>query len=84
MKTMMLAAAAVLTLGMGAAFAGEDGGLNADTQFTEIPGIVAQAPAQNAPAVATAQNGQSVQIYGTHSSYGTWLFAPHDGGGANS
>lgn len=84
MKTMMLAAAAVLTLGMGAAFAGEGGGLNADTQFTQIPGVIAQAPVQQVPAVAMAQNRQPVQVYGAQSSHGTWLFAPRDVGGANS
>ena len=82
MKTMMLAAAA-LTLSMGAAFANE-GGPVANSQFTEIPGVVAQAPVQQAPSIATAQSGQSVSVYGTQSSHGTWLFAPHDGGGANS
>ena len=81
MKTMMLAAAA-LTLSMGAAFANE-GGPVANSQFTEIPGVIAQAQVQN-PTVATTQNGQSVQVYGTSSRYGTWLFAPSDGGGANN
>jgi hypothetical protein len=83
MKTMMLAAAA-LTLSMGAAFAESEGGQESNTLFTEIPGVVAQAPAQNAPMVATAQNGQPVQVYATQSSHGTWLFAPQDGGGANN
>ena len=83
MKTMMLAAAAVLTLGMGAAFASE-GGPVANTQFTEIPGVIAQSPVQNAPSVATAQSGQPMQVYATQSSHGTWLFAPQDGGGANN
>ena len=80
MKTMMLAAAA-LTLSMGAAFANE-GGPVANSQFTEILGVIAQAQVQN-PDVATAQNGQ-VQVYATQSGHGTWLFAPQDGGGANN
>ena len=83
MKTMLLAAAAALSLGIGSAYADSEGGQIANTQFTEIPGFLAQAPAQNAPAVATAQNGR-VQTYATQSSHGTWLFPPHDGGGANS
>ena len=83
MKTMMFAAAA-LTLSMGAAFADSEGGQEANTLFTEIPGVVAQAPVQNAPSVATAQHGQPVQVYATQSSHGTWLFAPQDGGGANN
>ncbi|MEJ0018332.1 MAG: hypothetical protein WDN25_17580 [Acetobacteraceae bacterium] len=74
MKTMMLAAAA-LTLSMGAAFANE-GGPAANTEFTEIPGVVAQAPVQNLPAVATAQNGQVTHSFATRSNNGTWIFAP--------
>ena len=79
MKTMMLAAVAALSLASTAAFANE-GGPEANTLFTEIPGVIAQAPVQN-PAVATAQNGQSVQVYSTQSSQGTWLFAPRTGNG---
>jgi hypothetical protein len=83
MKNMLLAAAAALSLGIGSAYASE-GGPVANTFFTSLPGVIAQAPAQNAPAVATAQNGQAVHTYVTQSSHGTWLFPPHDGGGNNS
>jgi len=79
----MILAAAALTLSMGAAFADSEGGAEANTLFTEIPGVVAQAPVQNS-AVVTAQNGQPVQVYATQSNHGTWLFAPQDGGGANN
>ena len=81
MRTMLLAAAAALSLGIGSAYADSEGGQYATTQFTSIPGF--QAPAQNAPAIATAQNGQAVHTYVTQSSHGTWLFPPHQGGGAN-
>ena len=83
MKTMLLAAAAALSLGIGSAYASDsEGGQIANTQFTEIPGFLAQAPAQNAPAVATAQNGRAVQTYATQSSHGTWLnFGSHGGDG---
>ncbi|MEJ0015191.1 MAG: hypothetical protein WDN25_01255 [Acetobacteraceae bacterium] len=74
MKSMIFAAAA-LALTAGAAFANE-GGPEANTEFTEIPGVVAQAPVQNAPAVATAQNGQAVHTYVSRSNQGTWIFAP--------
>jgi len=84
MKTMFLAAAAALSLGVGAAYAGEGDGAVANTYFTSLPGVVAQAPAQNAPSVATAQNGQAVHSYVTQSSHGTWLFAPNGNQGANS
>ena len=84
MKTMLLAAAAVLSLGVGAAYADSEGGQQANTQFTQTPGFLAQAPAQNRQAVATAQNGPVVQTYATQSSRGTWLFPPYQGGGNNS
>jgi hypothetical protein len=63
-----------------AAYADSEGGQNANTQFTQTPGFLVQAPAQNAPVVATAQNGQAVRAYVTQSSQGTWLFPPHQGG----
>ncbi len=85
MKTMIFATAA-LSLGIGAAYAGEGEGEgpHANTVFTQVPGVIAQAPVQNAPAVATAQNGQGHQIYLSHSSGGTWLFAPNANEGANN
>jgi hypothetical protein len=83
MKTMFLAAAAALSLGIGSAYADGEGGQVANTFFTSLPGVVAQLPVQNAPAVATAQNGQAVRTYVTQSSHGTWLFPPHQGGGQN-
>jgi hypothetical protein len=67
MKTMLLAAAAALSLGVGSAYAGDGDGPVANTQFTELPRVVAQAPVQNAPAVATARNGQAIGTYVTHS-----------------
>lgn len=44
MKTIVLAAAAVLSLGMAAAYAdgGDDGGTIPNTYFTELPGVDAQ------------------------------------------
>ncbi len=46
MKTMLLAAAAVLCLGAGAAYAdeGDDGGIIPNTYFNELPGVIATAP----------------------------------------
>jgi hypothetical protein len=81
MKTMFLAAAAALTLGVGSAYASEaEGGTIANTRFTTILGVVAQAPAQGAPARAAARNGQVVQAYVTQSGRGTWLFPPNENG----
>ena len=50
MKIMILATAAVFSLGVGSAYADSEGISTADTLFTQIPGVMAQAPAQNAPA----------------------------------
>jgi hypothetical protein len=67
MKMMIFASAAVLSLGMGAAWAdqgggGEDSGLIApNTFFTELPGVDPTAPGvrpNDAPANAWQTNGQ--------------------------
>jgi hypothetical protein len=81
MKTMMLAAVAALSLASTAAFAGEGQGTVPNTYFTELPGVVAQAPVQ-APA-ATAQSDR-LGVYGTRSSQGTWLFPPDATGGGDA
>ena len=68
MKTMLLAAAAALSLGVGSAYAEGGDTPAANTFFTELPGVVAQAEVPNAPAYAQngqaqtqqAQNGQAV------------------------
>ena len=82
MKTMLLAAAAALSLGVGSAYADGGDGPAANTFFTELPGVVAQAQVPNAPAYA--QNGQGVHTFVTQSSHDTWLFAPDPNGGSNS
>jgi hypothetical protein len=87
MKIMLRAAIAAIsigTIGSAYAYAGEGEGTAANTLFTEIPGVVAQAPVQNAPLVATAQNGQATHAYVTRSSRGTWLFTPNQTGGGAS
>ena len=84
MKIMLRAAMAAVSLAsIGSAYADSEGGTYADTFFTRLPGVVAQAPAQNVPAIATAQNGLAVQTYVTQSSHGTWLFPPHTNEGSN-
>ncbi len=88
MKTMLLAAAAALSLGVASAYADGGDGAIANTYFTEL----AQAQVPNAPVYAQngqgqsqqAQNGQGVHDYATQSNRGTWLFAPNGNGGANS
>jgi len=85
MKIVIRAAIAALSVAsIGSAIADEGEGTIANTRFTELPGVVAEAPVQNAPAVGTARNGQAVQAYVTKSSRGTWLYAPNGNEGANS
>jgi hypothetical protein len=77
MKIMLRAAIAAFSIGtIGSAYAGEGEGTAANTLFTEIPGVVAQAPVQNAPLVATAQNGQTMETYVSGSNQTTWMFPP--------
>jgi hypothetical protein len=66
MKTMMLAGAAILTLGLASAYAGDGEGPVANTQFTEIPNVVAQAQVPNAPAYAANQGNTSVFATQSH------------------
>jgi hypothetical protein len=69
MKIMLRTAiAAVSFASIGPAIASEGDGPAANTFFTQLPGPRAQATAQNAPAVATAQNGQPIEVYATQSS----------------
>ena len=97
MKTMLLAAAAAV--GIGSAYADGGDGPAANTFFTELPGVVAQAQMPNVPAYAQngqqnrqaqtqqVQSGQAAHgygVYSTQSSHGTWLFAPDPNGGSNS
>ena len=82
MRTMMLAAAAMVALGVGSAFAGENTGTFADTFFTNLPGVVAQAPSQQVPsAVARNQGGAPTAAFVTSHRSGTWLYAPYQGNG---
>jgi hypothetical protein len=62
------------------AYAGDGDGAIADTRFTSIPGVSAQAPEGN----VGAGTAHAIRAYVTQSSRGTWLFPPRDGGGANS
>ena len=83
MRIMLRAAMAALSVAsIGSAYAGEGEGTHANTLFTEIPGVVAQAPVRN---VTPSQNGQAIHVYGVHShGQGIWLFAPDQtGGGSN-
>jgi hypothetical protein len=86
MKTLLVlrAATMVLSLGIGSAHAGDGDGSTVDTRFTEIPGVAAQAQMQNAPLIATAQNGLATHAFVTRSQHeGVWLFPPNPTGGGS-
>ena len=82
MKTILLAAAAVLSLGVGSAYANESGPQSGGYVYPNY-----QFPTHNTPPAATAQNGQGIGAYVTQSqtlNHGTWLFPPDQfGGGSN-
>jgi hypothetical protein len=83
MKTMFLAAVAALSLGIGAAHAGDGDGNSVTTLFTSIPGQQATLPAATGPARMTATNPSAPAIgtFVTGRAAGTWLFPPAQNGG---
>lgn len=84
MRTLIYAAiVAGAVTGIGPAIAGEGEGAVANTQFTQLPGVLAQSPAPNAQSVALVRNGQGAATYVTQTSPGVWLFPPYGGGGEN-
>jgi hypothetical protein len=84
MRTLIYAAIfAAAATGIGPAIAGEGEGTIANTQFTQLPGVIAQSAVPNVPSVALVGNGQGAAAYVTQTSPGIWLFPPYDGGGDN-
>ena len=79
MRTMLLAAAAGLSLAAStAAYADSGDGPAANSFFTELPGVVAQADVPNATAYAQSrqvqpQNGQGIHVYVSRSNQGTFI-----------
>jgi hypothetical protein len=82
MRTLLLAAAAALTLGTGSAFAGEGGDAPATTTFTIVADQLAHHAAQEQPGKTMNQPGSSKGINAARArDLGTWLFPPSEGGG---
>jgi hypothetical protein len=85
MKNMLRAAIVALSFAsIGSAYAGAGDRPAPNTQFTEIPGILAGASVQDAPSLAMAQNGPVIQTYVTNANRGTWLFRPNQNQGNGS
>ena len=81
MRTMLLAAVTALGLGVPPAFAA-DVQSNSGYMYPNFWGTEAtqQAPAAKAPAQSS---GETIGVYVTQSSHGTWLFPPNPNSGAN-
>jgi hypothetical protein len=78
MKTMLLAAAAALSLGIGSAYADSEGGTIPNSWFTELPGVTPSLPVQQVPsAVAANQNGAATRVFVTGHGSTTSLFPPN-------
>jgi hypothetical protein len=69
MKIILRAAIMAVSLAsISTAYAGDGGGPVPNTQFNEIPGVVAQAQLENNQAVAAAQNQSGVTAFVTQQS----------------
>ena len=82
MKTTFLAATAMLSIGIGAAYAGDGDGPSNNTIFTQFPGVIALAPAQQVPSAVPANpRDATTNLFVTKHRTGTWLFPPAQYGG---
>ena len=79
MKTILLAAAAALSLGVSSAYANENGRQSGGYVYPDY-----QLSTQNTPSAVAAQNGQATQTYVTQSGRGTWMFLPNQNQGNGS
>jgi hypothetical protein len=70
---MIIAAVAAMGLASGVAYAGEGEGAVPNTLFTQLPGVVAQAPAGNVPSIDAAQQTGPIDNRSGHS---RWLSPP--------
>ena len=84
MKTIMLAAVAAMTLGAGAALADSGDGPVANSQFTELPGVIAQAQTDNTSALAQSRtgNGTTLFVTGSHPVAQPFPWNPNEGVGS--
>jgi hypothetical protein len=83
MKIMIRAALLAVSIGsIGTAYAGDGQGPIANTQFTQLPGVVAHAQVQENRAVAAAQNGSGTGLFVTHQqSSSAFPWNPNEGVG---
>jgi hypothetical protein len=86
MKTMLLAAGAALSLGVGSAYADSKGGTIPNNWFiTAVPGVAPSLPVRQAPsAVAANQNSGAIHVFVTGHGSTTSLFPPNRGSGGGN
>lgn len=66
MKIMLRAALVAMSIGsIGTAYAGDGEGPVANSQFTEIPNVIAQAPVQSDQAIAAVRGNSGVAVFTT-------------------
>jgi len=84
MRTLIYAAiVAASVTGIAPAIAGEGEGIVANTQFTQLPGVIAETSVPDVASVAMVRNGSGPAAYVTQTSPGIWLFQQYDNGGDN-
>ena len=83
MKYMIRAAILAVSIGsMGTAYAGDGQGPIANTQFNQLPGVIAQTQVDNNRAVAATQNGSGTALFVTHQqSNSAFPWNPNEGVG---
>jgi hypothetical protein len=75
MKTMLLVTAAMLGIGIGSSYAGDGHGPLPVHCSTQLPGVIAATPMQQAPnSVASNQNGSAPAVFVTHHSSAVSVF----------
>ena len=84
MRTLFYAAiVAAAATGISPAIAGDGEGTIANTEFTQLPGVIAQSPVPSVSAVARVRDSQRAATFVTQTSPDVWLIPPYDGGGDN-
>jgi len=84
MKTMLFVVGAMMHLtAFGVAYAGEGEPTAPNSRFTQVAGVVAEAPAQSVRPVAMRGCPPSRQYFFARSHRGTWLFPADETGGGN-
>ncbi len=79
MRTVILAATAAFSLGIGSTYAYADGGDGPQTNFYTLPNV-AQTSMRNAPSAATVQDGQAIH-YATSQQHASPFLLNESGGG---